>query len=56
MTTEELKNAAREYICLCLDEIKDESYDYAEDELELDAEQCQTFHELVSSLKYKHNV
>lgn len=51
MTHEELKNAAKEYVMLCLDEVKDEAYDYAEDELELEHEQCAIFQDLVQSVK-----
>lgn len=51
MTHDELKNAAKEYVQLCLDEVKDEAYDYAEDELELEHEQCAIFEELVRFVK-----
>lgn len=53
MTHEELKNAAKEYVQLCVDEIKDEAYDYADEELELGHEQCSIFQNLVQSVKVK---
>lgn len=53
MNKQELKNAAKEYVTLCLDEVKDESYDYAEDELGLGPDQCSEFANLVTSVQVK---
>lgn len=51
MKDHEIRQAAKDYVQLCVDEIADEAYEYAEDELDLSEEQADHFYDLVRAAK-----